>query len=189
MQKHFTKCFLAGLVAVLPIGGLVLLVVQLDKALRPLVRGTQLDFPGMAILVAVLGVYLLGLTVTTFVGRWVWSKVDVLLESVPGLAVLYQTLKQILGYGSGKDALFLRVVFIKDEAAGTLELGLVTEETKLEGDKARVVVFLPGSPNPALGRMVLVEPERCLATEIPVDVAIKALLSTGKTGLAKKPGE
>ena len=59
----------------------------------------------------------------------------------------------------------------------------VTEETKAANQPERWTVFLPGSPNPALGRMVLVEPSRCIPTNIPIDVAIKALLSTGKTGL------
>ena len=71
----------------------------------------------------------------------------------------------------------------KDPAAATLELGLVTEEVRLPREPMRWCVFLPGSPNPALGRMVLVEPERCVATQIPVDAAFKALLSTGKTRL------
>ncbi len=183
MKKHFTQCFLAGMVAILPIGGLILILYKLDEAIDPMLKNLGLpDFPGRGLLAGILIIYILGLTVTTFVGRWIWSLIDRLIGHVPGLALLYDTLKQILGYGSGKDALFLRVVFIKDEAAGTLELGLVTEEMKIDG-QPRLTVFLPGSPNPALGRMVLVEPARCIPTTIPVDVAIKALLSTGKTGL------
>jgi uncharacterized membrane protein len=42
---------------------------------------------------------------------------------------------------------------------------------------------VPGSPNPAAGRLVLVKREDCVATEIPIDVALKALFSTGKMGL------
>ena len=184
MRKHFTQCFIAGLVAILPIGALIFILYRLDGALDSFLKSWSLpDFPGRGLLVGVFVIYLLGLTVTTFVGQWLWSWVDRVLSHVPGLAMLYNTLKQILGYGSGKDALFLRVVFIKDEAAGTMELGLVTDETKAEGKPDRLIVFLPGSPNPAIGRMVLVEPSRCIATNIPVDVAIKALLSTGKTGL------
>jgi uncharacterized membrane protein len=45
------------------------------------------------------------------------------------------------------------------------------------------LIFLPGAPNPAQGRLVLVEPQRCLPTDIPVAAALKALLSTGKIGL------
>jgi uncharacterized membrane protein len=183
MYGHFTKCFLAGLVAVLPIGGLILLIVQLDQGLRPLVKDTPFDFFGMSLIVAIVAIYVLGLIVTTFIGRWAWGIIDAILSRLPGLAILYKTLKQILGYGDGKDALFRQVVFIKDTASGTLELGLVTEELNLKEHGQRMAVFLPGSPNPMLGKMVLVEPHRVIPTQIPVDVALKALLSTGKTGL------
>lgn len=54
---------------------------------------------------------------------------------------------------------------------------------KLEGEPLRWAVFIPGSPNPATGWLVLVEPAQCVRTKIPVDAALKALLSTGKTGL------
>jgi uncharacterized membrane protein len=183
MYSHITKCFLAGLVAILPIGGLILLVVHLDRGLRPLVKDTIFDFFGMSIIVAAVAIYLLGLIVTTFIGRWLWGLIDGILSRLPGLAMLYNTLKQILGYGDGKDALFRQVVFIKDHASGTLELGLVTEELNLKEHGHRMAIFLPGSPNPMLGKMVLVEPHRVIPTQIPVDVALKALLSTGKTGL------
>jgi uncharacterized membrane protein len=183
MRAHLTKCLLAGLVAVLPVGGLIFLVVQLERTLYAPLKGVGFYFPGMGIVAAIIVIYLLGLTVTTVVGRWLWGKVDAVLHQVPGLAILYATLKQILGYGSGKDALFHRVVLVKDAAANTMELGLVTEEVKLDGQPPRYSIFIPGSPNPALGRLVLVEPAHCIPTQIPVDVALKALLSTGKSGL------
>jgi uncharacterized membrane protein len=182
VRNHVTKCLLAGLVAVLPIGGLIFIVIQLELTLRPPLKEMPIYFPGLGIMVTLFAIYLLGLTVTTFVGRWLWNIFDRILSQLPGLAVLYGTLKQILGYGSGKDALFRSVVLVKDLSTGTMELGLMTEEVRLEGQPLRWAVFLPGSPNPALGRLVLVEPERCVPTQIPVDVALKALLSTGKTG-------
>ena len=183
MRNHFTKCFLAGLVAVLPIGGLIILVVQLEKGLRAPLQNQPFYFPGLGIVASLLAIYLLGVTVTTFIGRWLWSLIDRLLSALPGLALLYNTLKQILGYGGGKDAMFRSVVMVKDNATGALELGLVTEDVKVENQPLRWAVFMPGSPNPALGKMILIEPEKCIETQIPVDVALKALLSTGKSGL------
>jgi len=186
MRDHFTRCFIAGLVAVLPVGALVLLVYKLEESLKPLAR--QLPFysdhiPGLGILCAIALIYFLGLTVTTFIGRWIWELFDRVLSRLPGLAVLYNTLKQILGYSTGKDAMFRSVVLVKDASGSNYELGLVTEEIRLEGHPLRWSVFLPGAPNPAFGRMVLVEPALCVMTQIPVDVALKALLSTGKMGL------
>lgn len=183
VRAHLTKCFLAGLVAVLPVGGLAILIVKLDQGLRPLIKETPLDFPGVAILATLAGIYLVGLTVSTFVGRWVWNLVDRGLSRLPGLAPLYQTVKQILGYGAGPEALFREVVLVKSETTGALEIGLVTEDIRVEGQPLRWAVFVPSSPNPAQGRLALIEPERCVRTEIPVDAAIKALFTTGKSGL------
>jgi uncharacterized membrane protein len=183
LKGHFTKCLLGGLVAALPVGGLILMLCLLDGQLHVLLQDTPLDFPGVGLLVGVVGLYVIGLTVTTFVGRWLWRIADRLLASAPGLGVLYQTLKQITGYGNGKDALFRQVVLVRSEFKGTLELGLVTEDYRPAGEEPRLFVFVPGSPNPAAGRLVLVKREDCVATEIPIDVALKALFSTGKMGL------
>jgi uncharacterized membrane protein len=43
-------------------------------------------------------------------------------------------------------------------------------------------VFLPGAPNPASGRLVLVDPERCIPTRPSVEAAFKALFTIGKSG-------
>ena len=183
LKGHFTKCLIGGLVAALPVGGLILMLYMLDGQLRVLLQHTPLDFPGVGLVAGILGLYLLGLTVTTFIGRWLWRILDRLLDNAPGLSVLYQTLKQITGYGGGKDALFHEVVLVRSEFKGTLELGLVTEHHRPEGEEPRLFVFVPGSPNPAAGRLALVKREDCVETKIPVDVALKALFSTGKMGL------
>lgn len=186
LKQHFTKCLLGGLVASLPVGGLVLMLYLLDGQLRIVLRGTSLDFPGVGLLGGLVGLYLLGLTVTTFVGRWLWSVMDRLLANAPGLSVFYQTLKQITGYGSGKDAIFREVVLVRTATADVLEMGLVTDEHCITGSSPRLSVFVPGAPNPAAGRLLLVRREDCLSTKISVDVALKALFSTGKTGLVSE---
>ncbi len=182
MKKHFIKCILAGLVTTLPIAGLALMLIQIDRALRPMVKGTPLDLPGLGIVVGLFAVYFIGLLVSSFIGRWLWSLIDRLLSALPGLAYIYNTLKQILGYGVGRDAMFHRVVLVKNEREGTYEIGLVTEDAKIEGLEAQVFVFLPGSPNPASGRLVLAEASKLIETKIPVDAAIKLLFTTGKAG-------
>lgn len=182
MKKHFIKCILAGLVTTLPIAGLALMLIQIDRTLRPMVKGTPLDLPGLGIVAGLLAVYFIGLLVSSFIGRWLWSLIDRLLSALPGLAYIYNTLKQILGYGVGRDAMFHRVVLVKNEREGTYEIGLVTEEAKIEGLNAQVFVFLPGSPNPASGRLILAEASKLVETKIPVDAAIKLLFTTGKSG-------
>jgi len=103
-----------------------------------------------------------------------------LLERLPALGRLYVTLKQILGYGEGEDAVFQRVVLVPGSIGGALELGLVTNRIE---DDGRIVVFVPGAPNPTIGRLVLIEPSDARDAGISVSAALKALVSVGATDL------
>ena len=113
LSRHISRTLVTGLVALLPIAGLVFSIIYLEK----MVAGDWLTrlpfyFPGFGIIAAALAIYLIGLLVSTFLGRWAWRRIDALMHSLPALGQLYRTLKQILGYGDGKDALFQRVVLV-----------------------------------------------------------------------------
>src|SRR5258708_39183822 len=114
IARHVTGCFLAGVVALLPIGGFVLTVAYLEATIAgSWLAGQPYYFPGLGLLATAAVIYLIGLTVSTFLGRWLWGRIDVLFDSLPALGRLYQTLKQIIGYGAGEDAIFQRAVLIR----------------------------------------------------------------------------
>ncbi|MBI3072857.1 MAG: DUF502 domain-containing protein [Deltaproteobacteria bacterium] len=178
MIRHLSRCFFAGLLALLPIGGLIFVAIELEKLFRTPLLETAFYFPGLGIVAAIAAIYLLGLFVSTVAGRFFGRLVDALLQRIPGIATFYQTLRQILGYGTGKDALFREAVYVCGEA-GLLELGLLTGETIVDGAK-RFLVFIPGSPNPTSGRLIIAPPDRCVLAGLSVDAAFKGLLTTGK---------
>jgi uncharacterized membrane protein len=181
----------AGLVAILPIGGTIITVGFLEDSIASSgLYNHPLYFPGLGIILTVIIIYVIGLTVSTFVGKWLWKRVDTLLHRLPALGNLYATLKQILGYGEGKDAIFHETVLVPYNQTGALELGLVTNYiTPPEGGEQHLVVFLPGSPNPTAGRLVLLPKSEVRPVEMAVDEALKALVSVGKTDLpSQSPG-
>ena len=145
LTKHITRCFIAGIVALLPIGGLVLGVVYAETQIASGFANQSFYFPGMGLLGAMILIYLIGLIVSTFVGRWAWNRIDGLLNKLPALGKLYQTLKQILGYGEGEEAMFQRVVLVPSRHPDAVELGLVTSQIQQDG-QPRLVVFVPGAP-------------------------------------------
>jgi uncharacterized membrane protein len=184
LARHLRRCLLAGALAVLPAAGIVLGLVVAERA----VAGSWLAdrpwyVPGLGILGAVAGLYLLGLAVTTLLGRWLGRMLAGLLRRLPGLGRLYRTLEQILGYAEGEDALFQRAVLV--EAGRGAEIGLVTQEGEVPGLGPRLLVFVPGSPNPTTGRLVLVEPGDARALGLPVHGALRLLLGAGSTPLAE----
>ena len=182
LTRHFVQTFSAGIVALLPLVGVVLGAVFAERAVADSWLADQaFYFPGLGILAVVVVTYAIGLTITTLVGRLVWSLVDRTFERLPALGMLYRTLKQVLGYGEGKDAMFERVVLVPGRDRDALEVGLVTKTLPAQGDGGpRLVVFVPAAPTPTSGRVVVIEERHTQPLTMSVHEALKFLVAVGK---------
>ncbi len=180
-SRHITRCMLAGIVALLPLGGAAVAIVWLENTISSSWRASlPFYFPGLGLLLAAAVIYVVGLFVTTFVGRWLWRSVDRLLAGLPLLGTFYESLKQVLGYDTSRERFFQGVVLVREEDGH--EIGLLTGETEGPGGK-RALVFVPGSPNPMAGRLRLVEPGHLQKVDMRVADALRALVSMGKAPL------
>jgi uncharacterized membrane protein len=184
ISRHITRCMIAGIVALLPVGGTVLAILYMEDSIADAgLRDHPLYFPGVGLIAAAGLIYVVGLVFSTFLGRWLWRLIDSILEKLPGLGLLYRTLKQILGYGKGEDAIFQEVVLVPSRSHDALEIGLVTNRARDPDGVERLYVFVPGAPNPADGRLLLMEEAHLKRLDVPVSEAMKNLLSVGKTDL------
>lgn len=184
LARHLSRCFLSGIVALLPIGGLVLSVAYMESAVAKSWLARQpFYFPGLGLLATAAIIYGIGLTVSTFVGRWLWARMDTMFNHLPFLGRLYLTFKQILGYGEGKEGMFHEVVLVPNGETASEELGLVTNRIDGENGTQTLIVFVPGAPNPTTGRLLLIDATLVRRLDIPVSEALKALVSVGKTSL------
>lgn len=181
---HLTRCFLAGIVALLPVGGTILTVAYLESTLAGswLVK-QPFYFPGLGLLLAIVVIYAVGLVATTVLGSWLWTRLDHLLDRLPLLGRLYQTLKQLLGVAEGEDAIFRQVVLVPSRDTAAAELGLVTHETIDAVGKVHRAVFVPSAPTPTTGRLLIVEESLLVPLDISASEAMKALVSLGKVSL------
>ena len=91
---------------------------------------------------------------------------------------IYQTLKQVLGYGEGPEAVFRRAVLVPCRDLPGYEVGLVTRESS-----DALTVFVSGAPNPSAGRLLMIEPDQVKPLEVPVSNVLKCLVSIGALGL------
>jgi len=187
IRGHITRCLIAGAVAILPIAGLIITIGYVESQIANSgLSKLPFYFPGFGLLVSFALVYLVGLGVSTFVGKWLWSRLDRLLDRLPALGRLYQTLKQILGYGKGEDAIFQDVVLVPGLNDQSEELGLVTNKVTDEDGKTKLLIFVPASPTPTTGRLVVMEQENVRQLEMPVNETLKALVALGKTDINLK---
>lgn len=179
--RHVGRCLVAGIVAILPVGGTILTIVLAEQTISESWLDRQgFYFPGLGLILVFLAVYALGLVVTTFLGRWLWRAVDRVLSAAPVLGSLYRTLKQILGYGEGRDAMFHRVVMVTSPFTGAEEVGLVTNEVADADGASKLLVFLPGAPNPTTGRLLVADAAAVRDVDTSVHEALKSLVSVGK---------
>ena len=77
--------------------------------------------------------------------------------------------------------MFRSVVLVPSRDLVGEELGLVTNETKDADGAEKITVFVPGAPNPTAGRLLLMDPGQVKKIDMPVNEALKALVSIGKT--------
>ena len=187
IMSHITKCVIAGIVAILPIGGLILTVGYFEN----MVSSSGLDklpfyFPGLGLIAVILFIYLLGLTTTNFIGKWVWNKIDAIIHKLPALGKLYSTLKQILGYGEGDDAIFQESVLVPGKNRNSEEFGLVTNKIKLPDGEEKLLVFIPGAPNPSSGQLIVISADKVKKINFSTNDTFKTLVAVGKTEIEFK---
>ena len=181
-MRHVTRCLVAGLVALLPIAGSAIGIVWLEAALSQSWREqVSWYFPGLGMLLAVAAIYVVGLFVTTFLGRWLWRVVDGMLERLPLVGTLYQSLKEVLGYDSSRHRFFEAVVAVRVHDG--FEIGLVTGRCTAADGSQQTLVFMPSSPSPTNGRLMMVPPDRLHTLDLTPAAALRGLLSMGKTQL------
>ncbi len=168
----------AGAVALLPLVGSVVIVVYAEGAIAGSWLAAQpYYFPGLGLLVTAVAIYGIGLFVTTFLGRWLWRAFDRLAERLPLLGTMYQSIKEVLGYDTSRERFFQGVVLV--DTGGGDQLGLVTGTTTIDGAE-RTIVYVPGTPNPASGRLLFVPTAELRRVDLRVAHSLRMLVAMGK---------
>lgn len=179
--QHVARCVVAGAVALLPVVGSAALVVWTEGAIAGSWLAAQPFYvPGLGIGIAVFAVYCVGLLVTTFLGRWLWRSFDRLAERLPLVGTMYQSVKEVLGYDTSRERFFQGVVLV--ESGGGDQIGLVTGVNTVDGIE-RTMVFVPGTPNPAAGRLLLVPTSELRRVDVRAVDALRAMVAMGKSPL------
>jgi uncharacterized membrane protein len=178
-KKHLRNTFLAGIFAAIPVGMTVFLIWYVETATRAPLRNVfngRFDIPFIGIPITLILVYLLGLAVTSIVGKWAMRLADRLLLRLPLLKDLYQAWKQITVTPGGKEGMYAKVVLVPLEGEARV-LGFTSGEC-VPGDSQMICVFVPNCPNPVMGRLYFVAREKAQALEMTAEEAFKFLLST-----------
>jgi uncharacterized membrane protein len=174
IQVHLRNKLVAGALAAIPLVVTVFILWWVDSKARAIFN---VDQPFVGIGIALAGLYLLGLFVTSFVGQFLLGAVDAVLRRLPGLRDLYRSWKQVALTTDTHDGIFAHVVLIPGDG-GTRVLGF-TSAKGIERDAATWCVFVPASPNPTSGRLFFVPSKACVLVDMSSQEALKLVISSG----------
>jgi uncharacterized membrane protein len=120
---------------------------------------------------------LLGLFTRNLVGRAFFGFLDRLFDQIPLVKGLFATFKQIAGViGKDKGRSFQKVVLVVFPGPGSEVLAFVTRD---DPGSDMVAVFLPTTPNPTTGFLLLMSRSRVRPVALSVEEAIKLVVSGG----------
>jgi uncharacterized membrane protein len=137
-----------------------------------------------ALVLAVVLVSLVGLLTRYYIGKRLIEWLDTAMLRVPLLNKIYGTIKQVNeAFSTGSKTSFKTVVLVEFPREGTHSIGFITSEQHAEVQtktKEKVVcVFVPTTPNPTSGFLILVPEEKVTKLEMSVADGIKYIISLG----------
>jgi uncharacterized membrane protein len=114
-----------------------------------------------------------------YLGRKAIKWTDRALMSVPLLNKIYGTVKQVNEAFTSNKSAFQQVVMVPFPQATSRSMGFVTGEQKGPGNEKFVSVFIPTTPNPTSGFLVLFPERDVVKLEMSVPDGIKFIISLG----------
>lgn len=154
---------------------------------------TYLPFsiPGIGLLLALIGLTLIGALTAGILGRAVNQLLEGILNRLPVIRSLYSAIKQIMETVlANKSAAFRECVLIEYPRKGIWTLGFITGRTRGEVQEKTaeevINVFVPTTPNPTSGFLLFVPERDIIRLKMPIDDGLKLVVSGG---IVTPPGE
>lgn len=166
------------------------LVDLMDQSLRLLPPGWRPEafigfkVPGLGIVLTAAVLLLTGVVAANLAGRKLVGLWEGLLARIPLVRSVYAASKQVMEtvFGAGGKS-FRKVLLIEYPRKGVWTLGFQTGEDagEIQARTARqvVTVFVPTTPNPTSGFVILVPKEEIIELEMSVEEALKMIMSLG----------
>ena len=139
------------------------------------------SFGGEMELILVTFVYvILGAIISNVFGKRLYIFFESILSKIPIVNKVYQTTKQITNtFTKDNTKAFQKVVLIEYPKKDLWTLAMVSGETFNKNDEKCYKLFVPTTPNPTSGYLILVNAKDVTETNISVEEAMEIIISAG----------
>ncbi|RMF87398.1 MAG: DUF502 domain-containing protein [Nitrospinota bacterium] len=197
MKNRIRNIFIAGLLVILPLSityfFLIFLFRKLDDILAPTFKRLLLFFhissdgylvPGLGLFTMLAVVFLVGLITRNVVGKKMVEIGERLVAKIPLVRSIYIGAKQFLeAVTLSNNNIFRQVALVEYPRKGLYSIGFITGttegEVQLRTERQVINVFIPTTPNPTSGMLVMVPQEEIIPLAMTVEEGIKFVISWG----------
>ena len=189
--SFFRRYLIAGLIFWLPL--LVTFIIlrfiisMMDNAVALLPHQYQpeqlfdLHIPGLGVVFALIIVFTTGLLLTNFLGQNLIKLWDIMLSRIPFVRSIYSAVKQMMDalLSTGGNS-FKKVLLIEFPRPGMWSFAFQTHERpSLPVKEELIAVFIPTTPNPTAGFLVMLPKKEVIELDMSVEEALKTIVSLG----------
>ena len=182
--------FITGIVVLVPIGITLYLTkffISISSKLIPteINPNSYLPFavPGLEIVLSVIFITFIGGLSLSFIGRKILQIFNDLLKKIPILRTIYSAIGQMAETLAPKRKNKKSVVLIEYPRKGSWAVGFATKDNKGEiskkTNKNLVNVFVPTTPNPTSGFLLMFPKEDVIYLDLTFEEASKFIVSAG----------
>ena len=182
---HIERTLGAGILVVLPIGITVLILKfffeLLDSLLEDIVKLLPGPSPpGFGLIALLLLIYVLGLVAAHVLGRRLIDLGHRVMEVIPVVKSIYGTARiAVVMLSSSNDHPYSSVVLVEFPHKGMRSIGLVTSRMLGPDGEEMLAVYIPTTPIPSSGFLVIVPVNDVTPTAMSVDDAMRVVMSGG----------
>ena len=184
--------FLTGVVVLIPIGitvYLTVLIMSISPSLIPASinpnKYLPFNIPGLEFLIAFIIITFAGMVSLTFIGKTLLNFGQRILNKIPILRTIYNGLGQLTKNFTSSDNKSKKIVLLEYPRKGIWSVGFATGDNKGEISKKAgrgkqlINVFVPTTPNPTSGFLLMVPKEDLIFLDMSFEEASKFIMSAG----------
>ena len=184
--------FIAGVVVLIPIGitvYLTLFIIKISSKILPKELNPNhylpYDIPGVEIIISIILITFIGWLSLSFLGKKLLEIFNNILKKIPILRTIYSAFVQMLDIFTKSDENKKNVVLVEYPRKGSWAVGFATRENKGEISKKSkqnlVNVFVPTTPNPTSGFLLMFPKEEVIYLDMSFEEASRFIVSAGSS--------
>lgn len=125
-------------------------------------------------------IFLIGVMGQNMITQTLFRLGDFIIHKIPFVNKLYKATTEVVHNIFKTDSTaFSKVVLVPFPHANAYSIGLISAEQNFHLTKNKVSIFVPGTPNPTMGFMLMFDESEIVPINMKVDEALKFVISCG----------